>query len=210
MSQSSNKRIIAVDVDDVLASHALSFVTFSNERWGTHLTIDDYDDDWAKLWQLDREIETHRQIVSDRATVFFEHNTTSMPHDESALEVLVSLKERFDLIVVTARRQQIKGETLAWLQQKYPGVFEDDRIFFAGFYDTIRADSSVRNKGALLKSLHADYLIDDQPKHCNGADEQGIRALLFGDYAWQRNALINPGVKRVGSWAAVREYFNAE
>ena len=38
-------------------------------------------------------------------------------------------------------------------------------------------------KGMLAKEIKADYLIDDQLKHCSAAAELGIPALLFGVYA---------------------------
>lgn len=201
------RKTIAVDVDDVLAAHAQAFVDFSNARWGTSLTVDDYSDDWAILWNLDRNNEAHRLEISDRASAFFADNTLSMPHDESAHDVLVRLKEKYDLIIVTARRQMIKGETLAWIQQKFPGVFEEDKIFFAGFYDTTQAESAHKNKGELLKALGADYLIDDQPKHCNGATEQGLQAILFGAYGWQEKEPVHEGVIRLKNWHEVHEYF---
>ena len=40
---------IAVDVDDVLAENAAGVVAFSNQRWGRNLTVDDYDEHWAKM-----------------------------------------------------------------------------------------------------------------------------------------------------------------
>lgn len=46
---------IAVDIDDVLADNAAGFVTFSNERWGTNLTPDDYGEHWVKVWQVDND-----------------------------------------------------------------------------------------------------------------------------------------------------------
>ena len=47
------KKVIAVDIDDVLAESARNLVEYSNKSWGTNITVDDYDEDWAKLWQVD-------------------------------------------------------------------------------------------------------------------------------------------------------------
>ncbi|HJQ08525.1 MAG TPA: hypothetical protein VJ836_03545 [Candidatus Saccharimonadales bacterium] len=41
-----HRRIIAVDIDDVLSASAEGFVVFSNKQWGTRLTLDDYTEDW--------------------------------------------------------------------------------------------------------------------------------------------------------------------
>lgn len=207
---SSKKPIIAIDVDDVLAANAAAFVAFSNERWGTNLTVDDYHDDWALLWQLDKAHEQSLQTINERSGLYFEHSLRTMEHDVSAHEVLVELKKDFDLIVVTARRLSTKGDTLAWIQERYEGIFSEDKIFFAGFYDDMTNDSFKKDKGALLKSLGASYHIDDQPKHCNGAVAQGLTGLLFGDYRWQRAEPVDKAVVRVKNWKEILEYFNAE
>ena len=36
---------IAIDIDDVLADNAEKFTAFSNQRFNTRLTTDDYDED---------------------------------------------------------------------------------------------------------------------------------------------------------------------
>ena len=61
---------IAIDVDDVLAENAAGFVAFSNQRWGTTLQVDDYDEHWAKIWNVDNE------EVERRAKEF--HNSSLM------------------------------------------------------------------------------------------------------------------------------------
>lgn len=207
---SQTRKIIAVDVDDVLAANAQAFVEFSNQRWGTNLTVDDYDDDWALLWGFNVELEEHRALIYDRSTELFEHTISTMSHIQGAYEALRRLKEHFDLVVVTSRRTQLKGDTLAWIKEKYTGIFEEDKIFFAGFYDTIEADSAYRNKGDIVRDLKASYLIDDQVRHCNGAAERGIKGLLFGGYAWHAHSTVHPDVTPVKDWNEVVEFFDAE
>lgn len=36
-----SKKVIAVDLDDVLSASAPAYVKFSNERWETNLTVED-------------------------------------------------------------------------------------------------------------------------------------------------------------------------
>lgn len=198
------KPIIAVDIDDVLADHAKGFVEFSNKRWGTSLTPEDYEDDWSQMWQIDHE------EVEDRAREFFDGgHIYEYTHDTTAYEVLVHLKKAYDLIIVTARRYQTKGDTLLWIRERYPGIFDDDKIFFAGIWDSINGDSHLKTKGELVKSLGARYLIDDQIKHCLAAHEQGLDALLFGNYTWNQIDVSQlDGVTRVANWAEIKEYFD--
>ncbi len=207
-----HRPVIAIDIDDVLASHVPSFIAFGNERWGTHLTIDDYDEDWARMWRLSRHDGTHRQEIDRRVNEFFSEAISTMPHDETAAEVLHVLKANFDLLIVTSRRLSTKGDTLAWVQKNFPGVFEEDKILFAGIWGDI-ADSTapLKTKADVLRVVQADYLIDDQVKHCNAAAaECNMKALLFGDYPWQNGVDTHDNVVKVKTWHDVLEYFNAE
>ena len=64
------KKTIAVDIDDVLAFSAIEFIRFSNQRWGTNLTIEDYNEDWTTMWGIElaetqaRSAEWHLSGVS--------------------------------------------------------------------------------------------------------------------------------------------------
>ena len=49
----STRQIIAIDIDDVLAESAKVFIEYSNNTWGTSLTVGDYIEDWSKMWQVD-------------------------------------------------------------------------------------------------------------------------------------------------------------
>lgn len=193
--------IIAVDIDDVLADNAAGFVAFSNERWGTHLTVDDYSEHWALLWQVDEaETEQRAQEFSRSGTVAAYH------HDEMALAVLRRLKQRFELIVVTSRRVRLESETRAWLERYYSGIFTS--INFAGIWDgPVTGREVYRTKATVCQALQANYLIDDQLKHCEAVAACGMQALLFGEYRWNRSDHLVQGVTRVADWRAVEAYF---
>lgn len=207
---SKRRQTIAIDIDDVLSLNAQEFADFSNERWRTQITADDYDEDWSVIWGFDKELEEHRLEMNVRAGEFFAHRIAGMGLVPGAREVTSWLKGRFDLVVVTSRRSQIKAETLAWVDENLPGIFEPNSIHFTGFYNEPDAGSVYRNKGDILHDLGVDYLIDDQVRHCNGAARHGIRAILFGGYAWHERSEVHAGVTPLTSWHEVGEYFRAE
>ena len=104
------KPIIAVDIDDVLADNAKGFIEFSNRTWGTTLLPSDYQEHWSDMWQVDNA-EAER-----RAQEF--HGSGSLQdydHDVSAFDVLVKLKDTYDLVIITSRRISAKEETIAWV-----------------------------------------------------------------------------------------------
>jgi 5'(3')-deoxyribonucleotidase len=86
-----------------------------------------------------------------------------------------------------------------------------DEVHFLGAYENIDFDSShKKTKDEICVRLGADYLIDDQPKHVLSAYKAGVGAILFGDYGWNRNVLVDDGVKRARNWDEVYRIVMAE
>lgn len=197
------KSIIAIDVDDVLAKTSHGFIKFSNKTWGHNLTIDDYDEDWAKAWGTSVEVARVRADELHASSMI-----TKLSYFPEALPVLTKLKERYRLVVATSRRASISTVSEGWLQRHYPDIF--DGVFFSGIYDGKlgrHEDHIARTKNDLLVEIDADYLIDDQLKHCFAAGEHGIEAVLFGNYSWNKCDQLPLHVRRCADWKAVEAYF---
>lgn len=199
----AKKPIIAVDIDDVISTNAQSFVEYSNEKWGTHLTVDDYQEHWAEMWGIEHE------EVERRAREYHEsgHIGTYRTVD-GAKEALQKLKERFKLVILTTRRNSTNQLTKDWIDRCYPGIF--DEIIFSGFYDTLIQGNFKKTKGELAKSIGANYIIDDQLKHIQAAAELGIQGVLFGDYAWNKAEILPENVTRARNWDDVLKHFESK
>lgn len=196
------KPVIAIDIDDVLAASAEGFVAFSNERWGMNLTVDDYDEHWGKMWQIEHD----REEIERRAAEYHTLGVVGKYQPRSEAEpVLNKLSRRFDLVVVTSRRRMIASETEAWLKGHFPGVFA--AVHYAGMWDDDHPNRYDATKTELCREISASYLIDDQLKHCLAAAEAGIPAVLFGRYAWNRVDQLPPHVTRCENWDQVQDYF---
>jgi 5'(3')-deoxyribonucleotidase len=200
------KQIIAVDIDDVMAAGAAGFIKYSNETWGHTLTVEDFDENFAVAWGVSIEEAMRRvtQYLESGAHGRFDPLVEALP-------VLKRLAAKYELIIVTSRRLIIKPETDAWIAKHFPNIFS--KIVYAGIYDNSNKDDVhhrlKHTKADVLKDLGADYLIDDQPKHCLGAAEAGVTCLLFGDYKWNRDITDLPkNVVRTKTWKQVEEYFN--
>ncbi len=201
------RQIIAVDIDDVIAAGSEGFAEFSNQRWGTHLTASDYDEDFTSVWGLPLQESLQRV---DEYLASGVHGR--LRHFDDASPILQKLAERFELIVVTSRRSILKPETDAWIERHFPAIFS--RVVYAGIFDQLDHDGRERlqhTKAEILRELKATYLIDDQPKHCLAAAEAGVTSLLFGEYRWNREVLLpSSGVTRVKNWQQVGEFFDGQ
>ncbi len=196
--------IIAIDVDDVLAMQAEAFVKFSNKRWGTNLTVDDYAEHWGEVWKIDH------QNLNKRVKEIYESGEIIKykPHNNSD-EILKKLADNYQLIILTSRWQIADKETRAWLDYHYGDIFEG--IYYSGFFDRkdkFDIDKEMKkSKGNLRSYLNFDYLIDDQLKHCVDAAKFGYEAVLFGDYKWNQMHPLPANVTRCKNWQEVAKFF---
>lgn len=193
-------RIIAVDVDDVIAISAQGFVEFSNKAWGTRLTVEDYDERWAKMWGVDHHEGVRRADAIYKSTIF-----DDFAHFEESKDALIKLSKKYKLIVTTSRAKQARETTEKWIEKKFPNIFSE--IHLTGFYDEIKEDSHTHTKANICKELGVEWLIDDHPKHCFACAKVGVKSLMFGDYSWNRHVKLKEGITRVKDWEAVGEYF---
>lgn len=196
------RKTIAVDIDDVLAISAENFINYSNQKWGTRLTIDDFHEDWAQMWKIDAasELKRAQRVLEDK--VFNSHK-----HFTDALPVLKKLAKDYKLVIATSRTKTIANDTLEWLDKYFPDLF--DEIHHAGIWDDLstRHSAHLETKAELVRQIGADYLIDDQPKHCIAAGEAGIKCVLFGDYPWNRHIKPSKNIARAHNWEEVERYF---
>jgi uncharacterized HAD superfamily protein len=196
----TSKPVIAVDIDDVLALSVDKFIEWSNSRFGTSISFDQYTEDWSLLWNISQK-ETSSRV----AQMYKEGLPSQYSRIGESVEVLDKLKPNYELIVATARRKAEDTQTKDWIKEHYPTVFKD--IHFAGIWDEITEHSHKMTKARLCKELGVDYLIDDQVKHCIGANSVGVTALLFGDYPWNSNVSLPKDIKRVMNWKEIEDYF---
>jgi uncharacterized HAD superfamily protein len=201
----SSKPIIAVDIDGVLNDFATSFVKLSNQHFGTNLTRDDFSEDMLNVWQIDANELQKRLDFLNRDNMWDKATSISKT---TALPVLKELKQHYRLIIVTSRPRSIAEYTANSINENFPDIFAE--IVMPGIWDEIDSDIHNRTKADICQTVGVNYLIDDQAKHCNATAAVGIKSLLFGDEAWNRNEPIVNGVTRVDDWPAVLSYFQME
>lgn len=197
-----SKPIIAIDIDDVLAANAKSFIDFSNERFGTKLTIDDYHEHWGEMWNVDHdEVEKRSDMYHSSG------NIEKCEIIDGAKDVLKELKNRYEFVIITSRLKQIQDITKDWINRCYPNIFS--KIIFSGIFDdSIEKDSIHRTKSSIANDIKADFMIDDQLKHVEAAAKLGIKCLLFGNYSWNQSDNLHTNIVRVKNWNEVLNYFN--
>jgi 5'(3')-deoxyribonucleotidase len=170
--QSPYRKIIAVDMDEVLADALQAHLDRYNRDFATGaqspITIDDLRG--RRLWQV---IPPHHHALLDdylRHEDFF-RNLRVMPHAQRVLE---RLQSRYEVFIASAA-MEVPSSFAAkydWLAEHFPFI-PTSHIVFCG------------NKSI----LRADYLIDDNPR----------QLALFEDRQNQTpDATTNPTIPREG------------
>ena len=187
---------LSIDVDEVLADYLRPFLRWHNKQYGTNYTIDDiWEWDIYNVFQISREEETKRLMAFETNL-----NMAALPPLPGAVDAITALWQRYSLIAVTSRSNQLRDVTLAWLHQWF------DKRFSAVLY----TDHDMHNppkfrKSQLIRPYDALVHVDDSLKHCTECAAAGIPAILFGEYKYNQGK-VPALVTRVSDWQKAGSY----
>jgi phosphoserine phosphatase len=127
-----------------------------------------------------------------------------LPLVPGALEGVKALKDAgHELVIVTSRQLILEEVTRRWVDDNFPpGTFS--RVVFGNHWG---ATGRKVSKPELCRELNAELIVDDAVVYCKQCADGGMRALLFGEYAWNRNddekEPLPASVTRVSCWKEV-------
>jgi 5'(3')-deoxyribonucleotidase len=201
------KKIIAIDIDDVIADSTDALRLVVNERLGVDLQVEHYRIP-GKYWGYYEQVWIQHNIA-DKLSMeeldreFIVQDQSHIMPKTGAIETLRRLNESYDIVLVTARDQRAEVVTRRWLNQHLPSIYKDLHII--GNYKTT---AKPRSKGQVCRDIGASWLIDDNPQHCLSAIEYGVDGLLFGEYGWHHGAPDHLIVCK--DWTAIEDYFDGK
>ena len=201
------KPLLAIDIDDVIADSTEALRRVVNKRYDVDLAPQDYvlNDDgsywgyYERVWAAHGLHHVRYDVLHDEMA----RDQSHVPLLPGASFAIGELTKRYDIMLITARDLAWEQVTLDWLTSHFGSVFT--AVHFAG---RTKHGVKVPSKGQLCKELGAKLLIDDNTEHCQSALDQGVDAILFGDYGWHNGK--TDGLKVCKDWPAVLEYFDAQ
>jgi 5'(3')-deoxyribonucleotidase len=115
------KKLIAFDLDGVLADTLSSFIQFHNDRYYTQLTPKDFHSEY--YWEVLQEPkeETLKKFDHFAQTNYF----TNIQPIRGAKETIEIISQQYDVIVITARQLRHKKQTIDWIEKHFPNNFKD-------------------------------------------------------------------------------------
>ncbi len=175
---------ICVDMDEVMADTVLEHLRRYNEEYGESLSKADLNGKW--LWQA---VPSHRheQLAAylDDPQFFAE-----LPLMHGAQDVLERLSRDHEVYVASAAMEVPRSfnAKFAWLQRHFPFLPPSQYVFCG--------TKSI---------LHADYLIDDNPRQLRAFSGKGI---LFSTPHNLSLDAESHGWHRADNWQAVDRFFS--
>lgn len=186
--------VIGFDLDDVLFDFIGPLIEWHNSTYGSTYTREDFFSyDFSKVWKCEGE------DAIDRIWRFYhsEQHTQAQPLAGS-VELLHTLKNKYRLVIITARPDSVEVMTRAWIDTYFYGVFES--IVFANHFHN---SSQKRTKSSICQELDVRLFVEDALHNAHDIAQSGIPVLLL-DRPWNREEITGP-ITRVYSYETLFE-----
>ncbi len=196
-----NKKLIAIDIDDVVSPLADNVCEYVFRRSGKPVTQ-------SELYETNLERLPASGLSNDefiRLVHEYQLSDGSLVHEPvtGAVTALQKLVQGYDVVFVTSRDHSLEGITHKWFERHiFPYVPPTQIIFVGNHY----LSSEPKTKSEVCEDLNAGWLIDDHVKYMDQVKHSRTQGLLFGDYAWNKE-YDGGEIYRVPHWEAVLEYF---
>ena len=192
----SSKKVIAVDIDEVLADFIAYFVNYHNLTYQTRMTKDK-----VFSFSLHEVFEVTKEDITEKMIRFSKegHDTriTLVPGAQEGIDALI--KKGYELHLVTSRPEAIRPQTEGWIAKHFPGKFTD---LHHAFNPNIHKKGSKMKKWEICKAIGAKVLIEDFLPNAIGCAENGIKVFLM-DAPWNQADDLPEGIIRVKSWKEI-------
>jgi uncharacterized HAD superfamily protein len=164
------KKKIGIDFDDVLFGFNKAFSRFQKAKYGISVRFEDINQyDLSKVWGISIE------EVTKRANEFY----SSAFHNEEepvpgSVRGVSRLKGEYELHLITSRHDDIRSQTIAWLDRHFPKTFTG--IHLTNQFGSI---AKKRLKSEVCRELDIDLMIEDAMHYARDISESGIPVILL-------------------------------
>lgn len=192
------KKVVAVDFDEVTADFISYFIYFHNLMYKTNMSRDQ-----MLSYYLHQDFDTDKEEMGIRFAEF--RSFKLLEQLKPAMGAIAGIKKLMDLgfvpHFVTARPQSIEKETRVWLKKH----FKD--IDFPIHFTHPESGQPKLKKSKICHSIGAKIIIDDHIDNALDCAENGITVYLM-DAPWNQRESLPDNVIRVKSWKEILRRIN--
>lgn len=199
------KKVIAIDIDDVIADSTEALRLVANEIPGVSLEREHYQVE-GKYWGYYESVWANNKVDH---LVSFEKLHNDMAESQSHVQLiqgaksgLEKLSKKYTIVLITSREIEWIDATKIWVKENLGDLV-------SGLVFVHHKNSDGRTKGDACIEAGANWLIDDNYEHCKSAQVVGVQPLLFGNYGWNRHEGVSEDITRVKTWTDILKYFEA-
>lgn len=191
------KEVIATDIDEVLFPFVNEFLAWHNQEYGTSLMMENF-----QSYNFEDTLEVPVAETVHRVNTFL-----NIAHDpvlplEQSQQGITALSKRYKLVAITARHPRFEHSTWRYIDKYYHDKIAE--LTLVGHRETV---DTVKKKVEICLNIGAMALIDDNIEHITPCPDMGVEGVLFGNYPWNQQESIQPGVVRCHDWLMVMEHF---
>lgn len=193
-----DKKIIAVDIDGVLADWVKSAVPRLNKILGTTLSInDDIAFDLHKAFGV-----PPKKMQWALEELYKDFSVLDLKPVRGAQKSIDELHEKYKLIAITAREKKFWNETEIWIKKYFD---KEITVYFGtGQGKPFGGGDHEDNKLALCRKYGVAYLIEDNPAEILAALETDTTPLCM---AWPWNNQLKNDRRIIrGDWRFLKLY----
>lgn len=197
----SNRAVIAIDLDDTLASLTPAIVGYASKMLGRPMRIGNITDKdyWAQYG-----IDDHEAI-----SIVHGYNLAGFPELQpvaGAFEAVRALAEQYELHVLTSRDPASASITDAWIAVHFPSLFSGVHCLGNQYVST-----NARSKAEACRELGVQAIVDDSAAYLTDCIQNGgvPLAVLFGNYPWNVGQEL-AGMQHAANWAEVRRLLDEQ
>ena len=184
---------IGVDIDDVLGDLNQALNRYLFDTRGITLKRED----WIRPGL--HEITNIERDEAIKTMVEFNNSDylKGLVPIQGSIAAINELKDYYELILVTARHEEIDTVTREFIDEHFAGAFRG-----LHYTKAARHDGSKINKSEICRREDIKVFIDDGAHHAEDCVNAGIRVFLF-DTPWNQECIAHPLISRVFSWQEI-------
>lgn len=193
MDIQKKKKVIGIDLDDVLLDFNPALYAWHNALYNTTFKYED-----ITSYFIEDILQCTRDEVFAKITEFYQTNEHAriLPIP-GALEAVKNLNQNHTLIVVTSKPDYLRPLTTKWLEKYFPNIFQT--IHFTNHF--LGDESNRRTKSEICKELGIEVFIEDGPSHALDVATVCETVFLF-NRPWNQ-VDVAPPIVRVSSWEEI-------
>jgi uncharacterized HAD superfamily protein len=150
---------IAIDIDDVLANFMQALITYHNKIYRTNLAKEHFTTfDLSKTWG-----GTQEEAVNKVFKFYETEEFTNVEVIKGAKNAVHALKQQHELVIVTARPEDLRNKTEEWIHRHFPTVFSEIHIanrFSKSGPKMTKAEICEKNGVTMLIDDSLDYALE--------------------------------------------------